>query len=126
MSEAEWLACADPRRMLDYLEVYHKAARTKAGRRKMRLFACAGCRRLWHLAEYDKGRRAVEVAERYADGLADKEELRSARETDEPGWDRLWDAAQYAVLEKPQDATVQIALYYFGMAAEGGYEGGRR
>ena len=110
MTEPEWLACTDPRRMLDYLEVYQKAARTKGGRRKLRLLACACCRRLWHLAKYDKGRRGVEAAERYADGLAGKEELRAAREVDEPGWDDLWSAAQYALKEKPQEATGPMAL----------------
>ena len=127
MTEAEWLACADPRRMLDYLEVYHKAARTKGGRRKLRLLACACCRRLWHLAKYDKGRRGVEVAERYADGLAGKEELRIAREVDEPGWDALWSAAQYALKEKPQEATDRMALHYYLLHGVGtDWEGERR
>jgi hypothetical protein len=117
MTENDWLACADPRRLLDYLEVYHKGARTKGGRRKLRLLACACCRRLWHLAEYDKGRRGVEVAERYADGLAGKEELRAAREVDEPGWDRLWSAAGYALNEKPQEATGRMALTYYHLGA---------
>jgi hypothetical protein len=119
MTEAEWLACADPRRLLDYLEVYHKAARTKGGRRKLRLLACACCRRLWHLAKTDKGRRGVEVAERYADGLAGKEELRAAREVDEPGWDDLWSAAQYALKEKPQEATGPMALHHYLLGGAG-------
>jgi hypothetical protein len=119
MTEQEWLACADPRRLLDYLEVYHKAARTKGGRRKLRLLACACCRRLWHLAKYDKGRRGVEVAERYADRLAGKEELRAAREVDEPGWDDLWSAAQYALKEKPQEATGRMALHSYLLGGAG-------
>ena len=127
MTESDWLACTDPRRLLDYLEVYHKAARTKGGRRKLRLLACACCRRLWHLAKYDKGRRGVEVAERYADGLAGKEELRAAREVDEPGWDDLWSAAQYALKEKPQEATGPMALHYYLLHGVGtDWEGERR
>jgi hypothetical protein len=127
VTEAAWLACADPRRLLDYLEVYHKAARTKGGRRKLRLLACACCRRLWHLAGGDKGRQGVEVAERYADGLAGKEELRIAREVDEPGWDALWSAAQYALKEKPQEATDRMALHYYLLHGAGtDWEGERR
>lgn len=125
MNEAQWLACEEPRRMLDYLEVYHKVARTRNGRRKLRLFACACCRQLWHLAEYDKGRRAVEVAERYADGLADKAELRAARETKEVGRDRLWYAAECAVQEKPQAATDRMALYML-QPERGGMADGER
>ena len=37
MTEADWLACTDPRRMLGFL-------RGKASERKWRLFACALCR----------------------------------------------------------------------------------
>ena len=122
MNKAEWLACDEPRRMLDYVEVYHRAARTRQGRRRLRLLACACCRRLWHLAEGDKGRRAVEVAERYADGLASKEELRAARETDERG-DNFWRwAAQYAVKEKPQEATDSMALFSFRHRGASGSE----
>src|SRR5262245_41045217 len=74
MTEAEWLACTDTRRMRAFL-------RDKASDRKVRRFACACCRRIWPLISDPWGREAVEVAERYADGAASEEEL-----------GRAWDA----------------------------------
>jgi hypothetical protein len=71
MTEAEWLVCDDLRLMLDFL-------RDKASERKLRLFAVGCCRRLWGLLINEQSRRAIEVAERLADGLASEMERRSA------------------------------------------------
>jgi hypothetical protein len=51
----------------------------RVSRRKLRLFGCGCCRqRVWHLLTDVRSRRAVEVAERYAEGEADPATLRAA------------------------------------------------
>jgi hypothetical protein len=73
MTEAEWLQWRDPAMMLRHL-------RGKASDRKLRLFACACCRRIWDFLANEWSRKAVEVAEWYADGLATDQELSRAAE----------------------------------------------
>jgi hypothetical protein len=69
MTEAEWLASADPTGML-------AALGDAVSHRKLRLFMAACCRRVWHaLDDEDYRQAAVVVAERFADGLASAEEL---------------------------------------------------
>lgn len=74
MTEGEWLACTDPTPMLECLE-----AQDLLTDRKQRLFDYASVRRIWHLLLDERGRRAVDVAERYADGIATLDELREAQ-----------------------------------------------
>jgi hypothetical protein len=83
ITEAEWLSGTSFSKMKQYL-----ARRDDIGERKLRLFACACCRRLWHLLTETKCRKAVEVAELYADGMATKNELRAARNDANPEWFR--------------------------------------
>jgi len=71
MTEQEWLTCTDPRPMLDFLK-------DNASDRKLRLFACACCRRIWHLLSDKRSRKAVKFSEQYADGLVTEAELRRA------------------------------------------------
>lgn len=125
MTESEWLTSADPAAMLLW---WTGDPRIRGGTnpplthptpRKLRLFACACCRQVWHLLTDDaecgrckgegsilagpggqvvglephkkcllcsgtgrinRSRRAVEVAERFADGLATEEERDNADE----------------------------------------------
>jgi hypothetical protein len=70
MDETTWQTCAHPGQML---EVLHG----QAGDRKLRLLLCACCRHVWHLS-HERSRRAVEAAERFADGKLDEAALRAA------------------------------------------------
>ncbi|HEV3078366.1 MAG TPA: hypothetical protein VGY66_01245 [Gemmataceae bacterium] len=70
MTEAEWLRCGDPQKMIVYL----RRQRRSGNARRWRLFACACCRRIGPLLDDERSRQAVEVAERYADGLASRAE----------------------------------------------------
>jgi hypothetical protein len=88
MDEAAWIACDHPREMLTWL-------RGKTSDRKLRLFMAACCRRVIHTFTDvdDIGREdAIDVAERFADGLAseDERELAFAELTD-GGPHRQWD-----------------------------------
>src|SRR3954468_14664688 len=80
MTEAEWLECADPDRLLGFLDrrsapprggllglLLPRRAGTGEGlsRRKLTLFACACCRRIGHLLTDLGGRGTV----RFADDL---------------------------------------------------------
>jgi hypothetical protein len=74
MTEAEWLACDDPRSLLEFLR-----GRTSA--RKLRLFACACCRRVWGSFGPPKEealRHAFETAERAAEHRATVQDLEEA------------------------------------------------
>jgi hypothetical protein len=69
MTEAEWFSCTDPMKLL----AFEKQC-PSGSMRKQRLFACACCR---HVSDFMDARclKAVEVAERYEDDLADGDDL---------------------------------------------------
>lgn len=87
MTEKEWLACEHPAPMFEALYPAPTLLnlirllvrrRDQSLPRKLRLFACACCRRIWHLLSDDASRNRVEIAERVADGAGGEDELRSA------------------------------------------------
>ena len=84
MTEDQWNTCAEPTDMLDFL---------RRSDRRLRLFACAAVRRTYHVLD-ERSLKAVEDAERFADGLASEAELRTARE-----------AGLQAAKEKAEGAT---------------------
>jgi hypothetical protein len=79
VNEKDWLDRQWAQTMLSHLRRTEKVTRTKDGKRRLRLFACACCRVVWKHLHEPQWRNAVEVAERFADGQADKEELEAAR-----------------------------------------------
>jgi hypothetical protein len=76
VTEQEWDGCTDLEAMLEFLR-----ASSPGCTRKWRLFFCAGARRAWPLLARPGYREAVDLAERYADGQVEPEELTRAHET---------------------------------------------
>jgi hypothetical protein len=80
---AAWDGCQQVGSLLDWLTLSLKGVKTSVlktgdGRRRMRLFLCAVVRRVWHLLEREESRKAVETAERFADGEADERQLQDS------------------------------------------------
>src|SRR5437899_20360 len=97
MTEAEWLECTDPEKMLAFVE-------SKVDHRKMSLFAIACCRRVWHLLpEQQRGEEMIEASEQFLDGQVSAWAAIEARYGPEDGWDwhmdchRIGDPAGSAV-----------------------------
>jgi hypothetical protein len=108
MTEAEWLVCTEPRQMLTYLC-------GKMSHRKFRLFAVACCRPFWPLLTQQNSRDALLVAERFADGDADKSALELARKAMRANFrnrhrEEVWKAALAETGDEDQ-ANVRAVLW---------------
>jgi hypothetical protein len=83
VTEAKWVACTDPQKMLRFLlgtdfprvQDVKTFPACKTSERKLRLFACACYHRIRHLLPDALAQAAVDVAERFADGGAKVERL---------------------------------------------------
>jgi hypothetical protein len=98
MTEEEWRA--NP-------HLYDKIsslAKPNNGRR-LRLFACACCRRVWRLLQVDAAKRIVDLAEAYADGEASETELAAANSSPDFA---DFDTLQRSELSQP-DVEVQLS-----------------
>jgi hypothetical protein len=108
MTEEEWLACEDPKKLAEEVYTWYVCVRCRQkvsrypansactqcnarrkttprfSTRKYRLIGCACCRLIWDDLASDEQRRAVETAERYAEGEADTEQLRRAWQQSAP------------------------------------------
>ncbi len=91
MTEAEWLAGTNPPLMF-------KAIWRNISERKLRLFTCACCRRIWHVLSDHLTRPAVELAERLADGAGT-----------EGDWDRVYSALISHASESPDLEPLQVS-----------------
>ena len=70
MDDVEWVRCSHPIMMLEHL-------RGQASDRKLRLFAVACCLQVGDLLADDRDGVDLAVVERFADGVASEDELRS-------------------------------------------------
>jgi hypothetical protein len=111
MTESAWQSSTEVWSMLEFLR-----SQGHVSPRKLRLFACACVRRVWHFVRDERLQKAVELAENYADGrvswwtlyIANKRALKAAkaaRQTQAPPW-----------IENFESAT--FAAYYAGLAVE--------
>jgi hypothetical protein len=109
MTEAEWLACAEPDVLLEHLQ-------GRLSERKLRLFACACCAAVWDLVTEPHCREAAALALHSADGAVTAAELQAAHvaaQNAKPlfldaNWAAAWTAAPAAAQAAAQ-APLQAA-----------------
>lgn len=115
MNEWQWLLCDAPGPMLGFL-------RDKASDRKLRLFACACCRRIWHLLPDKANQDLVAAVEDCPDGTFDESDpdlyqaiCASSRREEECRHDSGYWAVKYLGRSyykfKPCESVVAVALH---------------
>lgn len=104
MNESKWQNARYPDGMLEILR-----DGSATSERRLRSFACACVRRIWHLLEDEKCQTAVTQAERFVDGLATVDDLRNAREASEVGNDEFVAAAESGDERRNSNAAERAA-----------------
>jgi len=122
MTEEQWLAYEGPGEMILYLQ-------GRGSERKLRLFACACCRYLWESLKSKRSRRAVEAAERYAEGLIPRAEMRRAAWAASAAFKAAGGRAPEAAAEGVARAAAGTdawgaAVHASGWASQAGLRGG--
>jgi hypothetical protein len=116
MSEGEWLACTDPFKLVEFLE------ERGTGGRRLWLWTCACARRVWHFLTDERSRKAIEVAEAFADGLVDPRQRREAYRAAERASLKLRSVLDRSTpIEGMGDKALHdatLAPYYASIAAE--------
>lgn len=114
LTEQEWLEGANPFKMVSFLR------ESRASERKLRLFGCGCCRRVWNLLPDDASRNAVTVAERFADKLAKRKDLTAAYQSCGGDAGPSYNAAAAVVKVSLEWATFWAA--HFGQCLAAGTE----
>ncbi len=120
-TEKRWLTETDPQAMIEFLG-------DAASDRKLRLFACACCRRAWKFAKNKRLKELLPLLEKIADGqVKDRERARAHNLSDETAHARLDDMQQclgwefWGATAKPLDRGDpdfgELAAAAFGYAA---------
>jgi hypothetical protein len=73
MTAADWITATDPQEMLAFLDNSGRGSE-----RKLRLFAVACCRRIWHWMPDKRSRDAATIAEKFAEGCVGRNVLMAA------------------------------------------------
>lgn len=103
MTDLEWQTCRDPAALLASLE-------GRISERKLRLFACACCRRVWDLISDRLCRELVELAERVADSQTAVEELEDALDRAHRSQPLFGSANRAALLVAMAQMDVDVAV----------------
>ena len=82
MTEAEWLTCTDPQKMLEFLRSNYQTLSV----RKLRLFAIACCRSVVYAGTEREVCEAVDTLEKFTEGTVSQSELQAACAGAEAVW----------------------------------------
>lgn len=135
--ETHWSMSADPVKMLGCLRDNRGRGRpsqtcfSDAINRRLRLLACACCRRIWHMYYDERSQRAVQVAELFADTLATLNDVQAALAASEAVYNRTCSVARSATTALEPDAydaalsSITYAACAFAFSAAARWSGAR-